>query len=165
MTRINSCNKGKVGERQAAALLRTLGFPMAKRTAQHKGTTDSSDVDGVPLVYLEVKYLVGNFDFGTKAMRNALHRLRMDCPTQRTPVLLWKARGGRAWLVTWPGQTCWLTTDNVLAGIKAAQCRSMLPETYTPAPALPDDHATRTTVNDSPLPSRDGVTICAGARR
>ena len=117
-----SRNKGCVGERQAAALLRKLGFPKAKRTAQHKGTTDSSDVDGIDGVFIETKYLVKGLWFGTRKMELAQHRLIADCPKDRAPVMLWKPHGSQTWLVTFETDDAeWLTTDNVLYGIRFAQ--------------------------------------------
>lgn len=51
----NSCVKGKVGEREFAALLREWGFE-AKRGQQHAGGAGSPDViSNVPGVHFEVK--------------------------------------------------------------------------------------------------------------
>ena len=50
-----SRDKGKVGEREVANILISLGFP-ARRTAQYCGNTgDASDVVGVDGFHLEVK--------------------------------------------------------------------------------------------------------------
>lgn len=48
--------KGKRGEREAAKLLRDMGFAEARRTAQFCGKTgDASDVVGIPGYHVEVK--------------------------------------------------------------------------------------------------------------
>lgn len=52
---INSCVKGKVGEREVAELLREFGFE-AKRGQQHAGGADSPDViHSIPGWHIEVK--------------------------------------------------------------------------------------------------------------
>lgn len=54
--RINSCEKGKVAEREASAKLRELGI-WAIRGQQHAGGVDSPDLrHGVPGVHFEVKW-------------------------------------------------------------------------------------------------------------
>ena len=54
---MNSKRKGKRGEREAAARLRELGFPGARRGQQYSGSPDSPDVvDAIPGVHLEIKY-------------------------------------------------------------------------------------------------------------
>jgi Holliday junction resolvase len=52
---INSCQKGKRGERNLAAFLRDEGFDGAKRGQQHAGGVDSPDVVGVPGWHIECK--------------------------------------------------------------------------------------------------------------
>lgn len=52
----SSREKGKRGEREAAALLRGLGYPEAHRTAQNCGQSgDAADVIGVDGLHLEIK--------------------------------------------------------------------------------------------------------------
>ena len=55
--RINACVKGKVGEREFAALLRAHGLFAAERGQQHAGGVDSPDVKcpELPNVHFEVK--------------------------------------------------------------------------------------------------------------
>lgn len=50
-------NKGKIGERRVANWFTERGFP-ARRTSQHMGSTESSDIiiEAFPNVYCEVKY-------------------------------------------------------------------------------------------------------------
>lgn len=50
---MNSCRKGKVGERELAAELRKLGFG-ARRGQQHTGL-EGEDVVGVPGIHVECK--------------------------------------------------------------------------------------------------------------
>lgn len=53
---INSRNKGAVGERELALLLRHAGYANARRTAQYCGNTgDASDVTGVDGLHIECK--------------------------------------------------------------------------------------------------------------
>jgi len=52
---LRSRNKGKSGEREAAELLRGLGFQQARRGVQYQGGAESPDVVGVPGVHFEVK--------------------------------------------------------------------------------------------------------------
>ena len=51
---VNSRDKGAVGERELAALLREWGYD-ARRGQQFKGSVDSPDVYGVPGLHFEVK--------------------------------------------------------------------------------------------------------------
>jgi hypothetical protein len=50
-----SREKGKAGEREAAALLREHGFVLARRGQQHRGGPDSPDCVGLPGWHVEVK--------------------------------------------------------------------------------------------------------------
>lgn len=52
---MNSCAKGKVGEREFASLLRDNGYGDARRGQQFSGSPDSPDVVGLPGIYVEVK--------------------------------------------------------------------------------------------------------------
>ena len=53
---MNSREKGKRGEREAAAVLREMGFLNARRGLQYQGGPDSPDVaDAIPGVHIEVK--------------------------------------------------------------------------------------------------------------
>ena len=51
---MNSKDKGKRGEREVAAFLRSEGYD-ARRGVQYKGGPDSPDVVGLPGVHIEVK--------------------------------------------------------------------------------------------------------------
>ena len=52
---INSCEKGKRGEREWAAFCREQGFEAARRGKQYNGL-DGEDVVGIPGLHLEVKW-------------------------------------------------------------------------------------------------------------
>ena len=52
---MNSCIKGKDGERAVAKLFRTAGYIGAERGCQHDGMTGHADVVGVPFLWIEVK--------------------------------------------------------------------------------------------------------------
>lgn len=51
---MNSRNKGKRGELEAAGKFRDYGYD-THRTAQHCGMTGVADIEGVPYIHLEVK--------------------------------------------------------------------------------------------------------------
>lgn len=55
---MNSCVKGKRGEREAAAMVRRLFGTEAKRAQQHAGAAGDADLspDSLPGFHLEVKY-------------------------------------------------------------------------------------------------------------
>lgn len=50
-----SRDKGKVGEREIAAILKENGFADARRGVQYKGGAGSPDVVGLPGIHIEVK--------------------------------------------------------------------------------------------------------------
>ena len=52
---INSKRKGKVGELELAAILRSHGWVGAQRGVQYKGSPGSADVEGIPGVHFERK--------------------------------------------------------------------------------------------------------------
>lgn len=56
MAKINSKQKGKVGEAEVVHILKEHGFEDARRTAQYCGMSgDAADVIGLPGFHLEVK--------------------------------------------------------------------------------------------------------------
>ena len=109
--KVNSCLKGKAGERAAAAFLRHLGFPDAIRSEQHSGKGGHGDVmcpNLLPNIHFEVKFGMPRekFDDGSKALRHACLQARRDAD-------------GRAWCVLWKPYRCqsWrLTTPLWIAG-------------------------------------------------
>lgn len=98
MPKINSRQKGKRVEREAAAYLRLLGFEGAKRGQQHSGSPDSPDVrcDGLN-VHLEVKG-DQSIDLGLIAWHDAIKQAQSDAG-ERPWAVLWK-RNRTAWRLT-----------------------------------------------------------------
>ena len=89
---INSNRKGKVGEREAALLLRTHGFE-ARRGQQYAGGPDSQDlVHDIDGVHLEVKRVE------KLRLYEALEQAREDCDYDVTPVVLHR-RSRKPWVV------------------------------------------------------------------
>lgn len=90
MPKINCRQKGARGEREAAKLLRDLGFAGARRGQQFRGGYDTPDVicEALPGVLLEVK-LEQAVKPGTKRFEDVWHKLCMDSG-ERAPALLWR---------------------------------------------------------------------------
>lgn len=112
--RINGCQKGKRGERTAAAYLNSLGFN-AERSARNgvKGCHDLI-VHDLPNVSIECKYGVQGLDIGTKAMEDVIGQAIADScikyggTSEATSVVV---REARAWAVIWqPSRKCWRLT-------------------------------------------------------
>ena len=96
--KINSRQKGKRVEREAAEFLRRLGFEGAKRGQQHSGSPDSPDVLAPGLaVHLEVKG-VEAIDLGLAAWHDAIKQAQGDAG-ERPWAVLWK-RNRTAWRLT-----------------------------------------------------------------
>lgn len=77
---LNSRNKGAIGERELAALLREWGYDAA-RGQQFKGSVESPDVTGVPGVHFEVKR-TENF-----RLYSAVDQARRDADGRAMPVV------------------------------------------------------------------------------
>ncbi len=95
MSRINSRQKGKRIELEAAKFLSGLGFT-ARRGQQFKGGADSPDliVDELSRVHIEVKGVQG-IDLGTKALLDAMMQAQDD-------------GHGKAWALLWKrNRSCW----------------------------------------------------------
>lgn len=98
---MNSCNKGKAGERDAAAYLRSIGFASARRTQQHCGTAGDADVicDELPNLHLEIKRVQG-MDVGTQLLADAVDQAANDAiGTGRRPIVMWRPNG-KKWRAT-----------------------------------------------------------------
>lgn len=110
--RINSCVKGKVGERKAAAFLCSLGF-RAERSARNgvKGCHDVI-VHDLPNVLLEIKHGVQGLDIGTKAMDDIVTQCRKDVPIMAHKFVATGIRTETAtWAILWqPSRKCWRLT-------------------------------------------------------
>jgi hypothetical protein len=94
---LNSNQKGKRGEREAAQFLTSEGFP-ARRGQQFAGGTDSPDVvcESLPALHFEVKRTErGNpYDWISQAQRDAGYKL---------PVVLHR-RNDHEWLAVLPAK-------------------------------------------------------------
>lgn len=86
-----SRNKGKVGEREVAALLREHGFDGA-RGVQYQGGRDSADVMGLPGFHIEVKRVE------TFSAYKALEQAVADSGGAGTPVVFHRSNA-RPWIV------------------------------------------------------------------
>ena len=96
--KINSRQKGKRVEREAADYLRRLGFDGARRGQQHSGSPDSPDVLAPDLrVHLEVKG-VEAIDLGLQPWHDAIKQAQGDAG-ERPWAVLWK-RNRTAWRLT-----------------------------------------------------------------
>lgn len=92
---LRSRRKGKQGEREAAALLRSLGFDGCRRGQQFAGGQDSPDVVGISGLHLEIKRVEAlNIH---AAMRQSISESAWD----EVPVVLHRRNRGE-WLITLP---------------------------------------------------------------
>ena len=88
---MNSCRKGKVGEREAAELLRSCGIA-ARRGQQHAGGEDSPDiVTELDCLHVEVKRTE------TLQLYPALDQAEHDASVFQIPVVLHR-RNGKKWV-------------------------------------------------------------------
>lgn len=109
---MNSCRKGKAGERELAAWLREHGVA-ARRGVQHAGGPESPDVVAdLPGIHLEVKR--------TECLRilPALAQAAADAEPGDVPVVLWRCNRGR-WVAVLDGEA-WLNL--VLHGSAPVRC-------------------------------------------
>jgi len=100
-----SRTKGKVGEREVAALLRAHGFDGA-RGVQYQGGPDSADVTGLPGWHIEVKRAE------TFSAYKALEQAVFDTQGTGAPVVFHRSNG-REWIVV-------LYADDFLDLVKGA---------------------------------------------
>jgi Holliday junction resolvase len=89
---MNSREKGKRGERQAAQALREYGYD-CRRGVQYSGANGDADVVGLPGVHLEIKYRehLNIFD----AMSQSVHDARQG----EIPVVMHR-KNNSDWIVT-----------------------------------------------------------------
>jgi len=89
---INSREKGALGERQVARILREHGYE-ARRGQQFCGANGDADVVGLPGIHIEVKRVERlNID-------NAMEQSKNDARDGETPVVIHR-KNGKKWLVT-----------------------------------------------------------------
>ena len=90
---INSKRKGKTGERELAALLRSYGFEDAKRSQQYCGANGDADVvDAFPDIHIECKRVE------RLNINEAMEQADKDCGDKMPVVFHRKNR--TPWLVT-----------------------------------------------------------------
>lgn len=87
---MKSKTKGKIGEREVAALLREFGFE-GKRGQQFRGGAGSPDVEGLPGFHIEVKRCEAF------QLYPALEQAEDDADLADTPVVFHRPNG-RAWV-------------------------------------------------------------------
>ena len=94
---MNSKQKGKRGEIEAAKVLRDLGFEDVRRSVQYNGKAEEGQPDlvGVPGVHIEVKR---NERLN---INEAMDQAIRDCKEDETPIVLHR-KNGKPWLVTMP---------------------------------------------------------------
>jgi hypothetical protein len=98
-----SRDKGKVGEREVAALLRAHGFE-GKRGVQYKGGPGSPDVTGLPGFHIEVKR-TEKF-----ALWAAMDQSKAEASEGETPIVMHRPNG-KGWVVV-------IDADEFLALVK-----------------------------------------------
>lgn len=116
---LKSRRKGKVGERAAAAYLRSLGFADARRTAQNRGTALSGDVEcpeTLPAVHFEVKYSYPRtaFDIGSARWVAACDLAREQAGV-KSWALLWRPKACSEWRLTFSGLGTQVTVSGAVA--------------------------------------------------
>ena len=109
---MNSKQKGKRGELEAAALLRSLGFPETRRTAQYCGNTgEADDLIGIEGLHIEVKRCeqIRIMDWMQQAERDTTDN-------GATPVVLFR-RSREPWYVCMPAIDFFQTYKTLLEEI------------------------------------------------
>jgi len=103
---INSKRKGARGEREAAALLRDLGYPECKRSAQAaaiRPLSFSADlIQCIRNVRIEVKFGY-KFDLHTKAVKDWVAKIREETPQGEVWLILYK-RMRKPWIAIYESQ-------------------------------------------------------------
>ena len=89
---INSREKGKVGEREIANILKELGYA-ARRGQQFCGSNGDADVVGLEGIHLEVKRVE------KLNIENAMAQSRSDAKADELPVVIHR-KNRKPWLVT-----------------------------------------------------------------
>lgn len=97
---MNSCQKGKRGERAWRDELREAGYSQARRGQQFSGGKDSPDVicADLPFAHWEVKCVE------RLNIEEAMAQARTDATTEKLPFVAHK-RNNKGWLVTMDAST------------------------------------------------------------
>ncbi len=90
-----SRDKGKRGEREAAAFLSQLMGCDARRGVQYQGGPDSPDVVGVPGMHVEVKRTE------RLQLMPAIEQAQSDAPASSVPVVMWR-KSRHPWILCLP---------------------------------------------------------------
>ena len=99
--RKNSCVKGKVGEREGAAYLKSLGFASARRTKQYTGSAGDSDIvcDELPHVFIECKR-DERCDVGTAFLTETVLKAVKQSGASASIAILWRRNNQKVWKLT-----------------------------------------------------------------
>lgn len=90
---INSRNKGKVGEREIAKILRDYGYEDCRRGEQYCGANGDADIVGLPEIHCEIKRVEKlNVD-------NAIDQAVRDARAGEMPTVFHR-KNRKPWLVT-----------------------------------------------------------------
>ncbi len=90
---MNSCRKGKAGERAAARALNTVLGTKARRGQQRSGVDVADVIDGIPGTHCEVKW------YARIAAINFLRQAERDAPDGDIPYALVRENGDTGWAV------------------------------------------------------------------
>ena len=105
---MNSKQKGKRGELEAASFLRELGFPETRRTAQYCGNTGrADDIIGVEGLHIEVKRCE------QVRIMDWLEQAERDSAEGAIPVVMFR-RSREPWYVCLPAKDFFKEYDQIL---------------------------------------------------
>ena len=105
-----SRDKGKVGEREIANILKAAGFDGARRGVQYQGGAESADVVGIPRHHIEVKRTERFNLYG--ALGQAIEDAAKGADKAKTPVVFHR-QSRRDWVAV-------LRLDDFLELVKGA---------------------------------------------
>ena len=91
--KINSRQKGKVGERELARFLRDAGFKECRRGEQYCGANGDADVVGLPGIHIECKRVE------KLNLQKAYQQACNDAKEDETPAVFHR-KNGEEWMVT-----------------------------------------------------------------
>lgn len=91
---MNSRNKGKRGELEAAHALQKYGYD-ARRSQQYAGINSDADVVGLPGIHIEVKRVE------KLNLENAMQQSERDAGANEKPIVMHRKNHSQ-WLVTMP---------------------------------------------------------------
>lgn len=116
--------KGKRVEREAVALLKSLGHE-AERSVQHCGNSEESadvrtDIDGVRV---EVKGGYDDIDVASKTVGEWLQKLGTEANGSEVGLILWK-RSRRSWLAVFEYREIRVVTPDIAEAIELLRLRA-----------------------------------------